>query len=411
MNKSKKIIMLSICILAMLLIIVVFKSGTNSSKSNIGNAKSVKTVLGELEDDIKLAESGKYTNLKVKELNVNLDNINKLYQIDIIENYDYKNNSYKENIEIVQSIADKFFGVSVDLSGAMVDGISSRTSEEEYTFEKFREDAEKDNISGDGYFLIFKDNRENGGKGFVQIDASLDRIWFSKGELESTSPMYGYETKKVYNFTLNEENLEDKIKLKDGEISIGDAKKFVEDYLNNSLPYEKNNDFEYEVAEIRVLDVEGQDAIGACVRKKYNGIAFDYVDGVTEGIYNSDFWDDRGELCMAKTNEIDNMCGLGGDTYFIEQNKKEIKQIYSLGDAFEIISKSIGENSVYDVYGAEIIYQFTPVEESDGSIKKCTGRLKWKVVARNENDDKDTWFYVDVETGELSHRFKKIYGE
>ena len=401
--------------MAIVIVVINVKFGGNTQKDNIGKTKNVDMVFKQLDDDVNNAKSGKYANLKIKNLNIDVKNTEDLYQINIIPNYDYTKNTYKENVEAVKSVINTFYGENINTDAAMVYIPAANEDEDmtEYSFQDFQKLVDEDKIRGDGYFLVFKDNRENGEKGFLQIDPSLVSIWLSKGELESTSPMYGYNTKKVYNFTLNENVSEDKVMLKDGEITIEEAKNFIENYLNNSLPYKKNDDFEYEVAEIRVLDADGQDAIGACVRKKYNEIPFDYIDGTTEGIYNSDFWDDRGELCMAKTNEIDNICGLGGDTYFVEKYGKKIKKMYSFDDALKTVSDSIGENSVYDIYGAEIIYQFTPVnkKDDDGEVSKYKGRLQWKIVARNENDDKDTWFYVDIETGKLSHRFKQIYGE
>lgn len=415
MKKNKKVVILIICILAIVIIAINAKFGGSTQKDNIGKTKNVDMVFKQLEDDVNNAKSGKYANLKIKNLNIDVKNTEDLYQINIIPNYDYTKNTYKENVEAVKSVINTFYGENINTDAAMVYIPAANEDDDmtEYSFQDFQKLVDEDKISGDGYFLVFKDNRENGEKGFLQIDPSLVSIWLSKGELESTSPMYGYNTKKVYNFTLNENVSEDKVMLKDGEITIEEAKNFIENYLNNSLPYKKNDDFIYEVAEIRILDADGQDAIGACVRKKYNEISFDYIDGTTEGIYNSDFWDDRGELCMAKTNEIDNICGLGGDTYFIEKYGKKIKKMYSFDDALKTVSDSIGENSVYDIYGAEIIYQFTPVnkKDDDGEVSKYKGRLQWKIVARNENDDKDTWFYVDIETGKLSHRFKQIYGE
>lgn len=415
MKKDKKVVILIICILAIVIVVINAKFGGSTQKDNIGKTKNVDMVFKQLEDDVNNAKSGKYANLKIKNLNIDVKNTEDLYQINIIPNYDYTKNTYKENVEAVKSVINTFYGENINTDAAMVYIPAANEDDDmtEYSFQDFQKLVDEDKISGDGYFLVFKDNRENGEKGFLQIDPSLVSIWLSKGELESTSPMYGYNTKKVYNFTLNENVSEDKVMLKDGEITIEEAKNFIENYLNNSLPYKKNDEFKYEVAEIRILDADGQDAIGACVRKKYNEIPFDYIDGTTEGIYNSDFWDDRGELCMAKTNEIDNICGLGGDTYFIEKYGKKIKKMYSFDDALKIVSDSIGENSVYDIYGAEIIYQFTPVnkKDDDGEVSKYKGRLQWKIVARNENDDKDTWFYVDIETGKLSHRFKQIYGE
>lgn len=411
MKKYKKIIIIVICIIGITLIAVNTKYGKTINKGNSDKeCENIEDVFKNIENDVSEAKSGKYPNLNVKSLNVDINSLEKLYQIDIIPNRSYKENTYEDNIVMIQSVINNFYGESVDMSGATVYVSGKREEDEmgEYKFEEFKALVEKGEINGNGYFLIFKDNREAGGKGFMQIDSSLVSTWLSKGEINSTSPMYGYETKKVYNLTLNENNLQDKVMLSDGEITIEEARAFIENYLNNELPYKKNDDFKYEVAEIRVLDVNGENALGFCVRKKYNNVPFDYIDGTTEGIYNSDFWDDRGELCMIKTTEVDNMCGLGGDTYYVEKSGSEIIKMCSLDEALRIVSKSIGENSVYDIYGAEIIYQFTfDNKETD----KYKGRLQWKIVARNQNDDKDTWFYVDIETGELSHRFKKIYGE
>ena len=91
-------------------------------------------------------------------------------------------------------------------------------------------------------------------------------MWFSRGNIQATFPMYAYDIKQVYNLTINKSEITDVVHLSDGEITIKDAVDFVEDYLNNDLPYEKNEEFVYEVAEVRVIDVDGQDALGFCVR-------------------------------------------------------------------------------------------------------------------------------------------------
>ena len=163
-----------------------------------------------------------------------------------------------------------------------------------------------------------------------------------------------------------------------------------------------------------MLDVEGQDALGFCVRKTYRNIPFDYVDGSTDNEFTSPYWDDRGELCMIKTNEIDNICGLGGDTFSIIEAPEPISQAVSLEDALHAVSDEIGRNSVYDIYGVELVYQFIqeePKEEAADAPARYNGWLKWKIIGKNQNDDKDTLFYVDLETGAVASRFKPEYGE
>lgn len=111
---------------------------------------------------------------------------------------------------------------------------------------------------------------------------------------------------------------------------------------------------------------------------------------------------------MIKTGEIDNICGLGGDRYNVIKSTDKIEKIISVDGALQAVSKEIGDNSVYDVYGIELIYQFTEDSE-DNTLAKYSGRIKWKITSRNQNDDKETLFYVDVESGKVENRFKPIY--
>ena len=92
------------------------------------------------------------------------------------------------------------------------------------------------------------------------------------------------------------------------------------------------------------------------------------------------------------------------------------EKIISLDTALRLLSESIGDNSVYDIYGIEIVYQLQDLREYDEngllieseSDEKARGVPKWKILARNQNDSKDTWFYVDMLTGEITYRYKKI---
>ena len=189
MKKDKKVVILIICILAIVIVVINVKFGGNTQKDNIGKTKNVDMVFKQLEDDVNNAKSGKYANLKIKNLNINVKNIEDLYQINIIPNYDYTKNTYKENVEAVKSVINTFYGenINTDTAMAYIPAENEDDDMTEYSFQDFQKLIDEDKISGDGYFLVFKDNRENGEKGFLQIDPSLVSIWLSKGELESTS--------------------------------------------------------------------------------------------------------------------------------------------------------------------------------------------------------------------------------
>ncbi len=410
--KKKKFAIFLVLILSVGITIGMALILMQSKESNkLDRVYDLETVKKNCERDIAKAANGKYNNLKLSNVVVDIDDIDELYQIDVEENDDYRNKSMVENFELVKATINKFFGDEFDLS--VVDITFFDINEqplEPMPFVKVDEIILNKKESGSKYFLAFGDARKNDGKGFLQIDSNLVSVWFSRGNIQATHPMYSYDVKQVYNLTIDKSEITDVVHLSDGEITIKDAVDFVENYLNNDLPYEKNEEFVYEVAEVRVLDVDGQDALGFCVRKQYKNIPFDYVDAVTSGEFNSTYWDDRGQLCMIETEEIDNICGLGGDRYNVIKSSDKIEKIISVDGALQAVSKEIGDNSVYDVYGIELIYQFTEDSE-DNTLDKYSGRIKWKITSRNQNDDKDTLFYVDVESGKVENRFKPIYSD
>lgn len=406
-------IIVSLIIIGIVTINYINSRKHDSEKKNVDTV-NINKVRETIKSDILEIKKGKYSNLNIISLEYDMPAVEKIQQINMSMNMKYKDNTHKENFEIVKNTINNFFKDKFDLSEVKVYVIDSNKNETqntyETTFEIFEKDVNSEMLDIDKYFTVFGDARENGGKGFVQIDSPLINTWFSKGEIEATVPMFAYNVKKVYNLTVSSESLEDVIKLKNGNISVKDAIKFVENYLNTNLPFEKNKAFSFEVAEVRVLDVDGQDALGFCVRKKYDGIPFDYGDGETQGEYNSEFYDDCGAVCMINTNEIDNMVGLGSATFLVEKKELQLDKIITIDKAFEKISENIGKNSVYNVYGAELVYQFKEeIDESES--RKYIGELKWKITTRNTGDSKDTWFYVDVVDGSVTHRFKKIYGE
>ena len=112
---------------------------------------------------------------------------------------------------------------------------------------------------------------------------------------------------------------------------------------------------------------------------------------------------------MINRNEIDNICGLGEVKSQIENDGKEIERIISLDDALESVSKSIGDNSTYDVYGIEIVYQFV-IDSTDETGETTLGTPVWKIITQTQNDNKYTCFYVDLKTGKVNHTYKNIYG-
>ena len=403
----KKKLLLVLMLMSVLFLLSACKKKTDDNYGGVSTAEMQELY----NDEMQRAIEGKYKNLVVHPMKCNIDNIEKIYSVKVHKNTEYKNNTHKDNLEKMISTINNFFGKDFDTSIISVRAIynNENDNDSEISIEEMKNQLDSGTFKADKYFILFGDAREKGGKGFAQIDSGFCNIWFSRGIIPATMPMYEYSTKKVYNFAVSTDEINEEIKLQDGKITIKAAAEYVEKYLNEELPFEKNEKYRFSVAEARVLEVDDQYALGFCVRKTYNGIPFDYTDGATSGIYVSDFEDERGEVCMINRNEIDNICGLGEVQSWIENNGKEIERIISLDDALESVSKSIGDNSIYDVYGIEIVYQFV-IDSTDETGETTLGTPVWKIITQNKNDNKYTCFYVDLKTGKVNHTYKNIYG-
>lgn len=79
-------------------------------------------------------------NIKIKNLNIDVENTEDLYQINIISNYDYTKNTYKENVEAVKSVINTFYGENINTDAAMVYIPAENEDDDmtEYSFQDFQ---------------------------------------------------------------------------------------------------------------------------------------------------------------------------------------------------------------------------------------------------------------------------------
>ena len=243
MKKKKTYILLALILSTGIVIGMILILMQSKENNELDILYDLETVKKNCERDIAKAANGKYNNLKLSNVVVDIDDIDELYQIDVEGNDDYRNKSMVENFELVKATINKFFGDDFDLS--VVDVTFFDINEqplEPMSFEKVDEKILNKKEVGSKYFLAFGDARKNDGKGFLQIDSNLVSVWFSRGNIQATFPMYAYDIKQVYNLTINKSKNSDVIHLSDGDITIKAAVDFVENYLNNDLPYEKNEE-------------------------------------------------------------------------------------------------------------------------------------------------------------------------
>ena len=116
MKKKKTYILLALILSTGIVIGMILILMQSKENNELDILYDLETVKKNCERDIAKAANGKYNNLKLSNVVVDIDDIDELYQIDVEGNDDYRNKSMVENFELVKATINKFFGDDFDLS-------------------------------------------------------------------------------------------------------------------------------------------------------------------------------------------------------------------------------------------------------------------------------------------------------
>lgn len=249
----------------------------------------------------------------------------------------------------------------------------------------------------------------DGGKpySYAHVFDDFSTIWFDRGTISdyadkmmSNAEDY-YETIKEYGLN---DNLEEEYQLLNGTISIRDAVNFVENYFNTSMPYEMNKEAKIKVTHINVLKAAEDVYIYQFVTSRnYKGISFEAGGMAWDCIHDTQYDKDRAYAYMINTDEIAVYCGYhNGNTDSIESTG-EITKVVTPESALHIVSEEIGSNSEYKVSKMEIVYRNQIINETSVEGRESAGVPCYKITGINNNDTRETYFYVELETGNISY--------
>lgn len=410
MNK-KLVISISLIVCAILIIVAVdlLLNDKNSTKSEkeIEETKKIsfQQVKSEFEGDLEELKDGKYDNLIYNEFISSIDNVEGVYNIEILTDNAYQDRTFLENFEIMDEIIDKFFVEGIDKTDIVVDFYISDKETEYVYYNDIRTQCidEKYNQPKGEYMFM------NNGDNMVQICESLNNVWFSKIELNGNIGPFQSNYKKVYYYVSGIRPVtEAGIELKDGVMKLSEMENTVLTFLNENFILPVSEGISFGIGEAKILDYGDYEGICFKVRRIYKGMPFEYGQAASTGIYIDSIGSDTGEISYAYSTSPDTMLAFGRvDGTVVET--ENITEMYGLGDALGILSKEIGENSVYDVYGVELVYRNCVIPEERYLEVDDILEPKWKFMTKNQNDKKFTIFYVDVVTGEITERFEYYY--
>ena len=245
--------------------------------------------------------------------------------------------------------------------------------------------------------------------GVVQVSYNRLHTWLSKKGLGTIHPSAMGEFKMVIPYLMGERQEETNLHLKDGDTMLSEVEKSALDYMNSDkFPLIKADGITLAIGEARVIETESYEGICFMTRRVYKGIPFEYGANASIGAYHDELGHDGGEISYVEGGSPDTMLGFyRTDGIVIE--KKEITEMITAGEALRLLSEQIGDNSVYEVHGIELVYRNCEIPEDKISEISDILEPKWKIITINQNDDKYTLFYVDVVTGEITNRFEYYY--
>lgn len=403
MKKSKMCVLICMMVLASIAVILVLLT---SKESKVPVHKvGVEEVKESFEKDIKALKEGRYKNLVYHEFESSVSNVIDVYRLEILRSVEFEKRTFLENFKIMNNVIDKFFMEDFDKSYIVADFYIS----DKETIDVCYNDIEKECVD-EKYNLpraefLFGNNTKNGGY-MVQIQESLNNVWFSKFGFGDILPA---KYKKTYLYVAGIRQGKDvELNLKDEKIMLSEMEQRVTEYLENGFPLPISENMKLGIGEARLLENGSYDGICFKIRRVYKGIPFEHGACVMSGMYVDSRGNDSGELSYAYSTYPDTMVSFGQiDGIVIET--EEIKEMISLGTALKLLSERLGKNSIYDIYGAELIYREDKISEERKNELTDILFPAWKIITINQNDTHYTLFYVDVVTGEITQRYEYYY--
>lgn len=410
MKKKKRIIMvLGACVVAIVaaLVFILTKEDNTAVDNTLENKSSFAKVEENFKSDVQALKDGKYENLQCKEFTANIEGIEGLYNLEIEKNKGYEQRTHLENFEIMDSAINKFFKEDFDKSFIEVDFYIPSEESISIKYTDIKIECVKDEYKDATMGYVFGRNTSEGGY-MVQTTASLCNSWFSRYGLKDIGPFDGDTsrvTSGIFYVSCGRQEADVELNLQDGKIMLSEMEEKVLKYTNEEFPLPVSNGIRYGISQAFVIDNEEYDGISFKMTRIYKGVPFEYGSAGASGNYIDKFEHDSANIAYASSECVDTLVGFWiTDGTVVE--KSEITEVISLGEALDLLSEQIGSNSVYDVYGVELVYRSCEVPEDRKDEILEILKPVWKVITVNQNDDKYTLFYIDVVTGEITERFE-----
>ena len=362
------------------------------------------------EKDIQELKEGKYKNLLCTDFESSVEEIEGIYSLEILIDNSAESGSLIDSLKIREDVIDKFYEGGFDKSNLLVKVYMTGKDFVRINYDDFVKEASNGKYDNALVLGTIIDNDRDEHGYIVQVGYNRLHTWLSKKGLGTIHPSAMGEFKSVTPYLMgNRQGTDVKIQLKDGVKLLSEIEKIALEYMNSEkFPLVRADGISFGIGEARVIETENYEGVCFMTRRVYKGIPFEYGANSGTGLYHDKVGHDGGEITYVESVSPDTMLGFSRtDGTVVEKN--EILEMITAGDAFRILAERIGENSVYEVRGVELVYRNCEIPEDKSKEISNILEPKWKIITINQNDDKYTLFYVDVVTGEITDRFEYFY--
>lgn len=351
---------------------------------------SLQEVRDSVEAFMEKGKAGEYRNLTFDTFTPAITEKDCIYKLSINYPDRYKNYDDEKLLETQMNVLKSFYGEDIDLSY-----VSNYM--ENISYEKMKKQMKEGNYESKSVpFLVYHKDEIH-----AQVDGGISSLWVDMGELKGNIPRENYKIEdKLYYRYAADASLKDSYQTKSGKMTVEQAITELETYFNDNFPIEKNSEERYKADRIRILKIkDNQYAFDIGYRREYDGVLFEYEDSGTMGIAVQDQMD-MSEAVVAEEGKVTFFNGFNMNSEIV-RGGEEIKTVISLDRALGYIAEKLGNETEYHVTGIELAYKETLKKEGSEAVPV------WKFCLRNQTDNKVTFFYVDVVTGELSSRTRE----
>ena len=405
--KKKKIIIGAGALVCGLIIAIVLLTTSNDEQPSDGSQELVSTEAA-ISSYAESIEEAQYTNLIFHDFEASIDDVKDVHNIKIMANGDYLDRTFLENFSIMKDVIDDFFMEDFDKSYIEATFFMSEGDDIRVPYDDIEKQCIGKTYDEANLAVLFGNNTSEGGY-MVQLDEGHSIAWFSRNGFGTIQPSMK-EYKEIYRYISCKRQIDDvDINLKDGSIKLSELEEKVLSYLNDSFPLEVAENVTFGIGDVRVIDLGEYEGVCFKARRIYKGIPFEYGSNVSSDMYIDEYDSDGGEIGYVESTRPDTMLTFGHPSGTVVETDT-ITEMIPVDKAFERLSEKIGDNSVYDVYGVELVYrECVKADDIEEEGVEAVLRPMWKITTINQNDDKYTIFYVDVVTGDITERFEYYY--